>query len=223
MSQHSHHSQYAPPISRRGMLFILSSPSGAGKTTLVRMLQESERDVESSVSVTTRKPRPVEEDGKDYIFVSEKKFEEMKAQGAFLEQAIVFGNHYGTPRAEVERILALGKDIVFDVDWQGRQQLADAMGGDVVSIFILPPDADALKKRLTMRAQDDEAARDYRMKFAPNEISHYAEYDYIVVNYDLATSLTLLRSILAAERLRRGRQTGLRQFVDGLLNVLRPK
>ncbi len=219
MLQSSHQDRLIP---RKGILFILSSPSGAGKTTLGRLLLESEKNLGISVSVTTRAPRSAEENGKDYIFVSEEKFEAMKNAGAFLEQAVVFGNHYGTLRADVDDLLNAGKDVLFDVDWQGRQQLADAKGADVVSVFILPPDAHALKKRLTTRAQDDEEARNYRMKFAPNEISHYAEYDYIILNHDLGDSLVSLRTILLAERLRRERQTGLRRFVDGLLEELQP-
>lgn len=210
-------------ITRRGILFILSSPSGAGKTTLGKMLQESEPNLSISISVTTRPPRPAEENGKDYVFVSQEKFETMKQENAFLEQALVFGNNYGTPKREVEALVAQGKDVLFDVDWQGRQQLADAMGSDVVSVFILPPNADDLKKRLTMRAQDDEASRNYRMRFAPDEISHYAEYDYIIVNQDLGESLMQLRAILLAERNRRVRQTGMRKFVDGLMTSLRPR
>ncbi len=207
-------------IQRRGLLFILSSPSGAGKTTLGRLLRENDPSLGISVSVTTRPPRPSEEEGKDYTFVSTETFETMKREGAFIEQAEVFGNYYGTPRAAVETRLAEGKDILFDVDWQGRQQLAGAFSADVVSVFILPPDAAALKSRLTMRAQDDEAARLYRMKFAPSEISHYAEYDYIIVNEEVGQSVMQARAILQAERLRRTRQTGLRQFVDGLRDEL---
>jgi guanylate kinase len=209
-------------IARRGILFILSSPSGAGKTTLGRMLQKNEPNLSISISMTTRPPRPAEEDGKDYIFVSEDKFKAFAQEGDFLEQAIVFGHHYGTPKQAVEAMLSAGKDVLFDVDWQGRQQLADAMSSDVVSVFILPPDAEALKKRLTMRAQDNETARNYRMRFAPDEISHYAEYDYIIVNKDLGDSLTQLHAILLAERMRRVRQTGMRQFVDRLLVGLKP-
>lgn len=209
-----------PHIERRGILFILSSPSGAGKTTLGTMLRESDGQVTLSVSVTTRAPRAGEKDGKDYIFVSEDEFQAMKKRGEFLEQASVFGNNYGTLRAAVKSLLDGGQDVLFDVDWQGRQQLADSFSADVVSVFILPPDAAALKERLVMRAQDSAEARNYRMKFAPSEISHYAEYDYIVINHDLSESLMRIKSILFAERQKRVRQTGLRAFVDKLRSDL---
>lgn len=207
-------------IQRRGLLLVLSSPSGAGKTTLGRLLKESDDGLEISISITTRKPRSIEKNGTDYIFVSEKQFKQMEKAGDFLESAHVFGNNYGTQKSSVEKLQASGKDVLFDVDWQGRQKLADAKGDDVVSVFILPPNADELKKRLTARAQEDEVARVNRMKHAPSEISHYAEYDYIIVNADLAQSLAQLKAILIAERFKRSRQTGLRQFVDGLLGAL---
>ncbi len=203
-------------ITRKGLLFVVSSPSGAGKTTLGRLLQESEEDLEISVSVTTRPARPSEIDGKDYIFLTPDQFNKMRDEGALLESAEVFGHNYGTPRQSVEDNLARGRDVLFDVDWQGRQQLADAMSEDVVSVFILPPSARELSRRLASRGQDKAETRGQRMKYAPREISHYAEYDYIVVNYDLAESLTQLRAILHAERMRRARQTGLRQLVDEL-------
>lgn len=207
-------------IQRRVLLFVLSSPSGAGKTTLSRLLKESDEGLEISVSITTRKPRPAEKNGVDYVFISEKQFKQMEKEGAFLESATVFGNNYGTSKSAVEKLQESGKDVLFDVDWQGRQKLAGAKGADVVSVFILPPNAEELKKRLAVRAQDNEAARAHRMKLAPSEISHYAEYDYIIVNTDLAKSLKQLKAILAAERAKRSRQTGLRQFVDGLLAAL---
>ena len=207
-------------MARKGLLFVLSSPSGAGKTTLGRLLQENENELEISISVTTRPPRPAETDGKDYIFLTPDQFSKMHDEGALLESAEVFGHHYGTPRARVEEALARGRDVLFDVDWQGRQQLADALGEDVVSVFILPPSAQELHRRLASRGQDKTETRGHRMKYAPGEISHYAEYDYIVVNFDLAESLAQLRAILFAERMKRTRQTGLRQLVDELMNEL---
>ena len=207
-------------ITRKGLLFVVSSPSGAGKTTLGRLLQESDEALDISISVTTRPARPAEQDGKDYIFLTPDQFNKMRDDGALLESAEVFGHHYGTPRQLVEDNLARGRDVLFDVDWQGRQQLADAMSEDVVSVFILPPSARELHRRLASRGQDKAETRGHRMKYAPSEISHYAEYDYILVNYDLAESLTQLRAILHAERMRRARQTGLRQLVDELTEEL---
>jgi len=173
--------------------------------------------------VTTRKARPIEKSGRDYLFVDQARFEEMRARNAFLEWAKVFGHYYGTLRAPVEEKLSEGKDMLFDVDWQGRQQLADAMGADVVSVFILPPTARELARRLSTRAQDKEGDRQHRMQFASSEISHYAEYDYIIINTALEESLQQLRAILAAERMKRARQLGLGQFVKGLVEELEPK
>ncbi len=207
-------------MARKGLLFVVSSPSGAGKTTLGRLLQESDDDLEISVSVTTRPPRAAEKNGRDYTFLTLEKFNKMNTSGDLLESAEVFGHHYGTPRTPIVNSLARGRDVLFDVDWQGRQQLADAMGEDVVSVFILPPSAQELHRRLASRGQDKAETRGRRMKYAPGEISHYAEYDYIIVNYELAESLRQLRAILHAERMKRARQTGLRQLVDELMEQL---
>jgi guanylate kinase len=203
-------------IERRGLLLVLSSPSGAGKTTLARRLIEADSGISMSVSVTTRKPRPGEEDGRDYIFVDEAVFKRMADGGALLEWARVFDNYYGTPRAPVEAAIAHGKDILFDIDWQGAQQLSEKMKHDVVRVFILPPSAASLEQRLRARAQDPEDIVRRRMDKASDEISHWPEYDYVVVNTDLPTSMEGLTAILTAERLRRERLNGLTSFVRGM-------
>lgn len=202
-----------PSIDRRGIMLVLSSPSGAGKTTLSRRLLESELGIEMSVSVTTRKPRPGEVDGKDYFFVSEAEFIRLRDAGDLLEWARVFDNYYGTPRSAVERALAAGRDVLFDIDWQGAQQLNEKVAQDLVRVFILPPSGEILEQRLRLRAQDapDSVAR--RMADAAAEISHWAEYDYVIINADLEASVAGLRAILAAERLRRERLLGLSDFV----------
>jgi guanylate kinase len=205
-----------PTIERRGLLLVLSSPSGAGKTTLARRLIEADSDISMSVSVTTRKPRPGEEDGRDYTFVDEAAFKRMADGGALLEWARVFDNYYGTPRAPVEAAIAQGKDILFDIDWQGAQQLSEKMKHDVVRVFILPPSAASLEQRLRARAQDPEDIVRRRMDKASDEISHWPEYDYVVVNTDLPTSMEGLTAILTAERLRRERLNGLTSFVRGM-------
>jgi guanylate kinase len=202
-----------PTIERRGLLLVLSSPSGAGKTTLARRLIEADSDISMSVSVTTRKPRPGEEDGRDYTFIDEAAFKRMAEGGALLEWARVFDNYYGTPRAPVETAIAHGKDILFDIDWQGAQQLSEKMKHDVVRVFILPPSAASLEQRLRARAQDPEDIVRRRMDKASDEISHWPEYDYVIVNTDLPTSLEGLTAILTAERLRRERLNGLTNFV----------
>lgn len=201
------------PIARRGLLFVLSSPSGAGKTTLARRLLEVDKDIAMSVSVTTRKPRPGEVDGQDYAFVDAARFSGMRDGGELLEWAQVFGNHYGTPRQPVEAAVREGRDVLFDIDWQGAQQLAEKMAGDLVRIFILPPSGPALEERLRNRNQDPVEVVARRMAAASAEISHWAEYDYVVINADVDKSLASLQAILAAERLRRDRQTGLTAFV----------
>ena len=203
-------------LNRRGVLFVLSSPSGAGKTTISRMMLEADKDIALSISATTRPPRPGEIDGVHYHFVDTETFKKMAADGEFLEWAHVFGHRYGTPRAPVEELLAAGKDVLFDIDWQGTQQLAQAMEGDLVRIFILPPSAEELRERLIRRAQDSSSVVAKRMAEASREISHWPEYDYVIVNSDLAESSAGLRAILAAERLRRDRMTGLSSFVRGL-------
>lgn len=205
-----------PTIERRGLLLVLSSPSGAGKTTLARRLIEADSDISMSVSVTTRKPRPGEQDGRDYTFVDEGAFKRMAEGGALLEWARVFDNYYGTPRAPVEAAIAHGKDILFDIDWQGAQQLSEKMKHDVVRVFILPPSAASLEERLRARAQDPEEVLRRRMDKASDEISHWPEYDYVIVNTDLPTSMEGLTAILTAERLRRDRLNGLTSFVRGM-------
>jgi len=197
----------APAPLRRGILIILSSPSGAGKSTLARRLLASDPDISFSVSATTRPPRPGEVDGRDYHFRSRADFEAMVAAGEMLEHAEVFGNLYGSPRAPVEDAIAAGRDTLFDIDWQGGQQIANsALKGDSVSVFILPPSIAALRERLVGRAQDSAEVIAGRMARARDEISHWAEYDYVLVNADLDHCEAELRTILAAERLRRERQ-----------------
>lgn len=200
-------------VARRGLMLILSSPSGAGKTTLAERLLEKDRDIVLSVSATTRPRRPGEVHGQDYYFVDEKEFSRMRDAGEFLEWANVFGNYYGTPRAMVEETLRQGKDVLFDIDWQGAQQLDEVAGEDVVKVFILPPSREELERRLRRRNQDPEEVVQARMAKADAEMSHWAEYDYVIINYDLDESEELLRAILFAERLKRRRQIGLAKIV----------
>jgi guanylate kinase len=207
-------------IARRGLLFVMSSPSGAGKTTLSRKLLAADKLISMSVSVTTRKPRPGEVDGKDYHFISKDAFETMVANGDLLEWANVFGNLYGTPRKPVDTALAAGRDVLFDIDWQGTQQLAQAMKDDLVRLFILPPAPDVLRERLIKRAQDSSAVIAKRMAEAAHEISHWPEYDYVVVNDDLERAHQQVLAILTAERLKRRRQLGLAEFVRNLTKEL---
>jgi guanylate kinase len=207
-------------IARRGLMLVLSSPSGAGKTTISRRLLGNDKDITLSVSHTTRAKRKGETEGRDYYFVDKEAFAEMRDAGAFLEWAVVFDNYYGTTRAPVEQALAAGRDVLFDVDWQGAEALRKAATGDVVSVFILPPSAEALEDRLKTRAEDSDDVVKRRMRGASNEIQHWHEYDYVVVNYDIDRSVAAVRAILAAERLRRGRLTGLKPFVQGLLAAL---
>jgi len=204
-------------VRRRGMLFILSSPSGAGKTTLARRLMVADPAVTLSVSATTRAPRDGEVDGKDYHFVTRERFSDMVLNGEMLEHAEVFGNFYGSPRAPVEAVLAEGRDVLFDVDWQGAQQIRDSMKEDVVSVFILPPSVEALEDRLRKRGLDDEATIRGRMDKAIAEMLHWPEYDYVLINADLETCTTQLGSVLAAERLRlTRRREGLETMFDRL-------
>ncbi len=203
-------------IQRRGLLFVLSSPSGAGKTTLSRALLAADPDITMSVSVTTRTPRPGEVEGKDYYFTDAGGYAAMEARGDLLEGATVFGNRYGTPRGPVEAAVKAGHDVMFDIDWQGAQQLAEKMAGDLVRVFILPPSGKALEQRLNTRALDPPDVVARRMAEASTELSHWAEYDYVVVNENLEESLAGLRAILTAERLKRDRQSGLPAFVRGL-------
>ncbi|MGL4294717.1 MAG: guanylate kinase [Aestuariivirga sp.] len=203
-------------IPRRGLLLVMSSPSGAGKSTLSRRLLASDRNITMSVSVTTRPPRPGEVNGRDYHFISKEEFARLRDGGQLLEHAEVFGNFYGTPRAPVEEALARGRDVLFDIDWQGTQQLAEAMEGDLVRIFILPPSAEELRERLIRRAQDSASVVAKRMAEASSEISHWPEYDYVIVNENLDLAGQQIAAILTAERLRRRRRTGLAQFVRDL-------
>lgn len=205
-------------VARRGLMFILSSPSGAGKTTLADRLLKKEDQMTLSVSATTRPRRPGEAHGQDYFFVSEEEFFRMRDNDEFLEWANVFGHYYGTPRKLVEDTLSKGQDVLFDIDWQGAQQLAQVAGDDVVKVFILPPSREELERRLRRRAQDSEEVVQKRMAKADAEISHWAEYDYVIVNYDLDESEKLLSSILFAERLKRRRQVGLSSIVKGMIN-----
>ena len=203
-------------IQRRGLMLVLSSPSGAGKTTLSRQLLDNDKQIQLSVSFTTRPKRPGERDGVDYRFVDTATFRGMIERKQFLEYAEVFGNYYGTPRAPVDEALATGRDVLFDIDWQGTQQLRDKGRADLVTVFILPPSTRDLEKRLLTRAQDTKEIVAQRMAKAADEMSHWAEYDYVVVNSDIATSLSNLKSILTAERLKRERQLGMSVFVKAL-------
>ena len=203
-------------VSRRGLMLVLSSPSGAGKTTISRALLRSDPNLTLSVSVTTRAIRPGERHGEDYDFVGVDDFEAMRRDGGLLEHAEVFGNYYGTRRAPVEAALAAGRDVLFDIDWQGTQQLAETARADLVSVFVLPPSVAELRRRLRRRAQDSEAIVAARMRKAPDEMSHWPEYDYVLVNRSLEDSVGAVEAILAAERLKRDRQIGLPQFVKQL-------
>ena len=198
-------------------MLVLSSPSGAGKTTLSRMLMERVAGLQMSVSATTRAKRPGEVEGRDYLFVDKPKFEAMVKRGELLEWATVFDSRYGTPRAPVEAALSAGRDVLFDIDWQGTQQLREKARGDMASIFVLPPSMPELERRLRSRALDDERVIKGRMAKAGDELSHWPEYDYVVLNDDIDRAFTEVRKILAAERLKRERQIGLSALVRGLL------
>ena len=204
-------------LHRRGLMFILSSPSGAGKTTISRMLLRQDSRLRMSVSATTRAPRPGEVDGKDYHFVDQPTFDRMVQDGDFLEWAHVFGHSYGTPKAEVKQGLRDGKDYLFDIDWQGTQQLYQKLERDVVRVFLLPPSIDELHRRLNARGTDSAAVIDARMERAKAEISHWDGYDYVIVNDDIEVCFAKVLQILAAERMRRARQTGLIGFVRELM------
>ena len=203
-------------IQRRGLMLVLSSPSGAGKTTLSRQLLDNDSQIQLSVSCTTRQKRPGERDGVDYRFVDTATFRGMIERKQFLEYAEVFGNYYGTPSGPVDSALSAGRDMLFDIDWQGTQQLKDKRQADLVTVFILPPSTRDLEKRLLTRAQDPKEIVAQRMAKAADEMSHWAEYDYVVVNSDIGTSLTYLKAILTAERLKRERQVGMSVFVKAL-------
>jgi guanylate kinase len=206
----------AHEVRRRGLMLVLSSPSGAGKTTISRKLLGRDGNLSMSISVTTRPRRPGEVDGQDYHFIAATEFDRLVGASALLEHAKVFGNYYGTPREAVESALSEGRDVLFDIDWQGTQQLAEKAREDLVSVFILPPSTRELERRLKERAQDsaDEVSR--RMAKAADEMSHWAEYDYIIVNHDIDSSTRRVQAILQAERLRRERQVGLAEFVKAL-------
>ena len=204
-------------LARRGLLFILSSPSGAGKTTLSRKLLASDPDIRLSISATTRPPRPGEEDGVHYHFVSDKTFDQMVEEDEFYEWAHVFNHRYGTPKGEIREGLKNGQDYLFDIDWQGTQQLKQKDDQDVVTVFVLPPSLDELRRRLESRAQDSAEVIDGRMERARAEISHWAEYDYVVINDDVEECFARVCEVLDAERMRRTRQTGLIPFVRELM------
>ncbi len=197
-------------------MLVLSSPSGAGKTTLSRLLLKADRGVELSISVTTRPRRPGEVDSRDYHFIDQPCFDAMVKSGRLLEWAEVFGHRYGTPRRPVEKALRLGRDVLFDIDWQGTQQLSEKARDDLVSVFILPPTVKELERRLQRRAQDSRTVIGSRMAKAADEMSHWPEYDYVIVNRDIDEAFTEVRAILAAERLKRERQIGLSAFVRAL-------
>lgn len=203
-------------IKRRGLMLVLSSPSGAGKTSISRRLLEMDEGLSLSISATTRPRRPGETEGVHYFFLSDEGFAEMVADGALLEHATVFGHRYGTPRAPVEGALETGRDVLFDIDWQGTQQVAERAREDLVSVFILPPSTAELERRLHSRAQDSEEVVRGRMAKAADEMSHWPEYDYIIINHDMDESVAQVQAILRAERLKRERRIGLRDFVEGL-------
>ena len=207
-----------PPASihRRGFLLVLSSPSGAGKTTITRRLLDRDSTLSLSVSVTTRPARPGEIDGRDYFFIDHPRFDAMVAAGELLEHASVFGHHYGTPRQPIEAALAVGRDIVTDIDWQGTQQLGATLPHDLVTVFVLPPTMAALEVRLRQRAQDSAEIVESRMAKSAEELSHWSEYDYVMVNRELDDSVAAVEAIVTAERLRRTRQLGLADFVNRL-------
>jgi len=205
-----------PEIRRRGFLLVLSSPSGAGKTTITRHLLERDPTLSLSVSVTTRPARPGEIDGRDYRFIDQARFDAMVAGNELLEHATVFGRCYGTPRAPIEAALAAGRDIVTDIDWQGTQQVAESLPFDIVTVFVLPPSMEALESRLRRRAQDSAAVVAARMGKSAEEMSHWSEYEYVIVNRDIDASVAEVQAIVTAERLRRSRQLGLAEFVNRL-------
>jgi guanylate kinase len=207
-------------IPRRGLLLVMSSPSGAGKTTLARKLLSSDSNITMSVSVTTRAPRPGEVDGKDYHFITHEEFARLRDRGDLLEYAEVFGNYYGTPKRPVADALQEGRDVLFDIDWQGTQQLGAVMEEDLVRIFILPPSAEELRERLIRRAQDSASTVAKRMAKAADEISHWPEYDYVIVNENADRASAEIDAILTAERLRRRRRVGLSSFVRSLTKAL---
>jgi guanylate kinase len=207
------------PKRRRGLMLVMSSPSGAGKTSISRRVLELEPELELSISVTTRPQRPGEAHGVHYLFIDRQRFDSMVAAGELLEQATVYGHSYGTPRAAVERALATGHDVLFDIDWQGAQQLRAAASEDMVGVFILPPDLTELERRLRGRAQDPEDIVRFRLAQVASDVTHWPEYDYVLVNKEFEASVAAVRAVLAAERLRRKRQPGLTDFVQQFRRV----
>jgi len=203
-------------VSRRGLLLVLSSPSGAGKTTIARNLLAADPLISASISVTTRPKRPSEQEKRDYYFIDKARFDDMVANGELLEHALVFGNHYGTPKKPVDDWLAMGRDVLFDIDWQGAQQLEERMSADLVRIFVLPPSMAELERRLRGRAQDSETVLQGRMAKAADEMSHWIEYDYIIINRDAEASTRQALTILNAERQKRARLTGMSDFIGAL-------
>lgn len=216
LSQHSKPQRDVLNLQRRGLMYVMSSPSGAGKTTITRALLKKNDDLIVSLSTTTRDRRPGEVAGQDYNFVDLKTFNEMRENHEFLEYAKVFGNYYGTPRAPVEEALSMGKDVIFDIDWQGTQQLREIAREDLVTVFILPPSSSELEKRLHGRAQDSESVIRNRLSKAADEMTHYSEYDYVIINKDVDFAIKQAQLILDAERLKRYRIVGLAEFVRGL-------
>lgn len=206
----------AVELKRRGVMLILSSPSGAGKTTISRKLLERDHGIDMSISATTRQMRPGEIDGQHYYFMDEAKFEEMVENGDFMEHARVYGNYYGTPRKPVEDALSSGRDVLFDIDWQGTRKLSEDSPDDIVSVFVLPPSRDELERRLRNRGQDSDEEIARRMAKAEDEMSHYDEYHYVIVNNEVEESIRHVQAILDAERLKRRRIMGIEAFVDGL-------
>jgi len=203
-------------IARRGLMLVLSSPSGAGKTTLSRLLLDDDKNIELSVSVTTRPRRLSEVDGRDYRFITQREYDAMVRNDELLEWAEVFGFSYGTPKEPVTRALAAGRDMLFDIDWQGTRQLVDKCRQDVAAVFVLPPTLEELERRLHRRAEDSDETIRKRMAKATDELSHWADYDYVIINHDLDRAFAEIRAILAAERCKRERQSGLSDFVQGL-------
>lgn len=208
------------PLQRRGLMFVLSSPSGAGKTTITRALLKNNADLEISISATTRQRRPAEVDGQDYYFVDIPQFNAMVEGSEMLEHAKVFSNYYGTPRQPVEEALSRGNDVIFDIDWQGTQQLREIARDDLVTVFILPPNAKELERRLRARNQDAEETIRHRMDKASDEMTHYSEYDYVLINNNVEQAIHQAQHILDSERLKRHRILGLSDFVRGLKDGL---
>ena len=214
---------FTESLNRRGVMLVLSSPSGAGKTSIAKQILARDSNIAPSISVTTREQRPGEKDGEDYHFISEEAFQNLVRQGQLLEYARVFGNYYGTPKSPVDSALAQGHDLIFDIDWQGARQLTENARDDLVTVFILPPQAADLEKRLRGRAQDADETIAKRMAKAPDELSHYPEYDYVVINHNLDSSVEQVAAILNAERRRRQRYVGLAQFVRNLQQEVQEK